>query len=127
MTLEGEDFVALQELLTHVPVAEPLMTYAASLLMATHPETSTTIPSVARFVSYGASPRGMQAMIRAARAYCLLDGRTAVSVDDIRRVAAPALRHRIIMNFEGEAEQVKADDLVAEILDQVPTPAKGAA
>jgi MoxR-like ATPase len=69
----------------------------------------------------------MQAIVRGARAYCLLAGRTAVSVDDLRNASKPALRHRIILNFEGEAEQVDVDTLIDEILQDVPTPAKGAA
>ena len=127
VVLGGEKFIELQELLTHVPVAEPLMRYAASLVLATHPNGQQADSSVDRFVAYGASPRGMQAMIRAARAYCLLDGRTAVSAEDIQRVARPALRHRLILNFEGEAEQVSADELVDNVLETVPTPARGAA
>lgn len=127
VVLSGEEFIELQELLTHVPVADPLMNYAASLVLATHPQDGKAATPVDRFVSYGASPRGMQAIIRGARAYCLLAGRTAVSVEDIHRVIKPALRHRLILNFEGEAEQVDVDELLGNILQTVPTPAKGAA
>ena len=69
----------------------------------------------------------MQALIRGGRAYCALAGRTAVSVEDIRKAARPALRHRIILNFEGEAEQISVDSIVNAILESVPTPAKDAA
>jgi MoxR-like ATPase len=69
----------------------------------------------------------MQALVRGARAYCLLAGRTAVAVEDIRRVALPSLRHRIILNFEGEAEQISVDSVLRGILENVPTPARGAA
>ena len=69
----------------------------------------------------------MQSLVRGARACCLLAGRTAVSIDDIRKVARPALRHRLILNFEGEAEQVRADDLIGEILEAGSTPGKEAA
>ncbi len=127
VVITGEEFIELQELLTHVPVADPLMRYAAAVVLATHPQPDRGTTPVDRFVSYGASPRGMQAMVRAARAYCLLSGRTAVSVEDIQRVALPALRHRLILNFEGEAEQVNGDDLIGGILETLPTPAKGAA
>jgi len=134
VVVSGEKFVELQELLTHIPVAEPLMHYTASLVLATHPQGgkahlqgSKAERPVDRFVAYGASPRGMQAIIRGARVYCLLAGRSAVSVDDIRQVAKPALRHRLILNFEGEAEQVNADELIDGIFESVPTPAKGAA
>ncbi|MHA3774366.1 AAA family ATPase [Verrucomicrobiota bacterium sgz303538] len=120
--VKSDELVALQELLTHVPVADPITEYAARLILATHPEPSHRTGKVARFVSYGASPRGMQALIRAARVFCLLDGRSAVSVDDIRRSVRPALRHRVILNFEGEAEAVDMDRLLGELLDEVPAP-----
>lgn len=123
-------FPAAEELLTHVPVAEPLLMYAARLVLASHPAGAgaggKTDGDVARFVAYGASPRGTQAIVRAARAYCLLEGRTAASVEDVRRAALPALRHRLILNFEGEGEQVNVDDLIGHILKTVPTPANGA-
>ena len=124
--ITGEQFIACQELLTHIPVADPLLEYAAALILATHPETKSH-EKVARFVSYGASPRGMQALIRGARVHCALSGRTAVSVDDIRRVALPALRHRLILNFEGEAGQISSDQLIDDILQKTPTPAREAA
>ena len=127
VVLSGEELVGLQELMTHVPVADPLLRYAASLVLATHPVPGQTASPVDRFVAYGASPRGMQALVRGARAYCLLAGRTAVSVEDIQRVAKPAMRHRLILNFEGEAEQVNADGLIDELVQSLPTPAKGAA
>ena len=127
VVVDAEDLMGYQELLTHIPVADPMMRYAADLILATHPDESNRENEVTRFVSYGASPRGMQAIIRGARAYCALAGRTAVSVDDIRKAARPALRHRIILNFEGEAEQVSVDTLVNDILTAVPTPAKDAA
>ena len=125
--MSGDEFFTFQQLLTHVPVADPLVNYAANLVLATHPEQQVAVPRVQRYVSYGASPRGMQGLIRGARAYCMLDKRTAVSLDDIRRVAKPVLRHRIILNFEGEAEQIDIDSLIDEIVTTVPTPAKGAA
>jgi MoxR-like ATPase len=125
VVLTGDELVADQELLTHVPVAEPLLHYAANLVLATHPGKAANRAD--RFVAYGASPRGMQAIIRGARAYCVLDGRSAVSLDDLKKAAIPALRHRIILNFEGEAEQVNVDELIGEILQSVATPARGAA
>ena len=124
--LSGEKMIEYQRLLTHVPVAEPLMGYAARLVLATHPNNGHAMEDVGRCVAYGASPRGMQALIRAARVYCLLEGRTAVSLDDIRKVAKPALRHRLILNFEGEAEQMDVDLLIDRILDGVTRPAEGA-
>lgn len=127
VVMEAAELTEYQELLTHIPVAEPIVRYAARLILATHPEQSGADSQVSRCVSYGASPRGMQAIIRGARAFCALASRTAVSVEDIRKAARPALRHRIILNFEGEAEQVSVDALVNDILTTVPTPAKDAA
>ena len=127
LSMSGEDLIRFQALLTEIPVADPLLEYAARLILATHPEGEHSNDKVSRYVSYGASPRGMQSLIRGARAVCLLDGRTAVSVDDLRRVAKPALRHRVILNFEGEAEQIDSDFLVDQIVKNTPTPAQNAA
>ncbi len=123
VVMTGEELVGFQQMLTHVPIADPLTEYAASLVLATHPGTDEALPQVARFVAYGASPRGLQALVRGARVHCVLDGRTAVSVADVHRVAKPALRHRILLNFEGEAESLDVDGLIADILAHVPTPA----
>jgi MoxR-like ATPase len=126
--LSGPALIEMQELLTHVPVADPITSYAAQLVLATHPETEPRAGAdsrggkATRFVSYGASPRGLQALVRAARVFCVLDNRTAVSVEDIRRAAPPALRHRVILNFEGEAEAVDVDRLVADIIKELPAP-----
>jgi MoxR-like ATPase len=125
--MDGEELVRMQRLLAHVPVADPITEYAASLILASHPDSAQATEQVRRFVSYGASPRGMQTLIRAARVHAVIDGRTAASIDDVRRVAAPALRHRMILNFEGEAENVNVDDLITQIVSAVPTPAREAA
>ena len=76
-----------------------------------------------RLVSYGSSPRGLQALIRTARVHTLVEGRTAVSVSDVQAVARPALRHRVLLNFEGEAESADVDSLLDTIIESVPTPA----
>ncbi|MDJ0520793.1 MAG: MoxR family ATPase [Planctomycetota bacterium] len=128
VSMQGEELIAFQDLLKHVPVADPLASYAAALVLASHPEEKDgPVADVKRFVSYGASPRGMQTLIRAARVHCVLDGRTAVSIADIQRVAKPALRHRILLNFEGEAEAVDVDGVIDQMLKGVPTPAGDAA
>ncbi len=123
VVISGDELVQMQELLTHVPIADPLTHYAASLVLATHPDGADALASVARFVSYGASPRGLQAVVRGARARCVLDGRTAVSIDDIRAVARPALRHRVVLNFEGQAESVNPDTIIDDVIKHTPTPA----
>ncbi len=121
------DLSRLQEALTHIPVADHVTGYAAHLVLATHPDNNSAIDEVKRYVSYGSSPRGMQALIRGARVHAALDGRVAVAVDDLKRVAAASLRHRIILNFEGEAESIDVDAMVAKLIDSVPTPAQVAA
>lgn len=125
--MSGSELIGFQKTLTHVPVADPVTSYAAQLILATHPETPGVHERIKRYVSYGSSPRGLQALIRGARVHAVLNGRTAVSVDDIKRVSKVALRHRIILNFEGEAESVDVDSLIDEISGKLPTPAKGAA
>ena len=122
VVLEGEKLIDFQELLTHVPVAEPLLLYAARLVLATHPHGDAAANGVARYLSYGASPRRHAGHGPRGAVYCLLDGRTAVSLEDIRRSACPALRHRLILNFEGEAEQVNVDELIRGVLQRIPTP-----
>jgi MoxR-like ATPase len=126
--LSGERLLEMQQLLTHVAVADPITEYAAHLILATHPEEKGDSASkVSRFVSYGASPRALQAIIRAARVFCLLESNTAVTVAHVQRAALPALRHRVVLNFEGEAEAIDIDRLLAELIAAVPTPRAQAA
>ena len=106
----------MRDLVRRVPLARQIQDYAVRVVLATHPENPEATPLSKQFMRYGASPRGLQAVILAAKIRALLEGRYAVSIDDIRHVAAPALRHRLILNFEGEAEGVKADTIIAEIL-----------
>lgn len=125
--MSGEKLLSLQQELASLPVADPVAHYASRLILATHPEHPDTIPEVKRYVSYGASPRGLQALIRGARVWAAVQGSTAVSTDDIRAIALVSLRHRIILNFEGEAGQVRIDDMITKLLDHVKTPAAQAA
>jgi len=122
--MTGEELLEIQRLLPQVPVADPVASYAAQLVLGTHPDGDGALEPVSRFVAYGASPRGLQALIRGARTYGALDGRTAAGVEDVQRFARPALRHRVILNFEGEAESVNVDHLLGEIIDRTPTPAE---
>jgi len=117
--LHSDQVVLLTGTVRDVPIAAHVEKYAARLLLATHPNTAQTTPMTKQFVKYGASPRGLQAMVLGGKVRALLDGRYNVSVDDIKQVAKPALRHRIILNFEGEAEEVKTDLIVQEILDKM--------
>lgn len=116
----ADELIEFQKIVSQIPVADHVTEYAAQLILATHPEGGEVIEDVTTYVSYGASPRGMQALIRGARIHCALDGRTAVSIDDIKRVALPALRHRVILNFQGEAESLDVDSLVADIIESIP-------
>jgi MoxR-like ATPase len=109
----------LRDLVRQVPVARPIQDYAVRLIEATHPK-RTAVPAVRRLVRYGSSPRGAQAVILAAKIRALSDGRFTPSFDDVRRVAAPALRHRVLLNFEGEAEGVSTDAVLGEILAALP-------
>ncbi|MEM9282830.1 MAG: AAA family ATPase, partial [Verrucomicrobiota bacterium] len=86
-------------------------------ILGSHPEENESHEEVQRYVSYGASPRGLQALIRGARLHCILDGRTVVAAEDIRRVALPSLRHRLILNFQGEAESLDLDELILKVID----------
>ena len=122
--LQSDQVVRLTGTVRDVPIAAHVEKYAARLLLATHPNAAQAPPMTKQFVKYGASPRGLQAMVLGGKVRALLDGRYNVSVDDIKQVAKPALRHRIILNFEGEAEEVKTDLIVQEILDQTTVEAK---
>ena len=125
--ISAEDLLRFQEVLTHVPIADHVNAFAAQLVLATHPENAFANDQVKRYVSYGSSPRGLQALIRGARVHAVLDGRTAVSTDDIREVAMSAMRHRVILNFEGEAENINVDALVKDIIDGLATSGQTAA
>ena len=125
--MSGPELIRLQQELAQLPVADPVAHYASRLVLGTHPEQPGVLPEVARYVAYGSSPRGLQSLIRGARVWAAVNGGTAVSTDDIRRVALCALRHRLILNFEGEAQQMKVDDLITRLLAQVQTPAQMAA
>ncbi len=114
--IQKQRVMEMRELVRKVPLARQIQDYAVRVVLATHPENPEATPLSKQFLRYGASPRGLQAIILAAKIRALLEGRYAVSIDDIRHVAAPALRHRLILNFEGEAEGVRADTIIAEIL-----------
>jgi len=116
---DGATIQAMQELARGVPIADHVTTYAARLLKATHPAEPDAPESVRRYVRYGASPRGMQAMILAAKIIALLDGRYNAAFDDIRQAALPALRHRLILNFEAQAEGITTDAVIETVLEEV--------
>ncbi|MEM9064319.1 MAG: AAA family ATPase [Planctomycetota bacterium] len=119
-----------QQLVRRVAIADHVQDYAVRMVMATRPGgaskgESFSTPLVDRYARVGASPRAAQALVLAGKCRALLDGRSAVSADDIRAIARPALRHRILMNFEGEAEGVTPDKLVDNIVETLPPPSAG--
>lgn len=118
--VSAEDILGMQKLVRTVPVARHVQDYAVRLLQATHPDGPDAPEKVRRFARVGASPRGAQAVLLAAKIRALFEGRFAASVDDVKASAAPALRHRMLLNFEGEAEGVKTDDCIREILEELP-------
>ncbi len=122
--LQRADIIEMQRLVRMVPVARHVQDYAVRLLQATHPDLIGATGKVQRFVRTGASPRGAQAMLLAAKIRALFAGRFAASIDDVRAGAVPALRHRLLLNFEGEAEGVRSDDVIEEILTQLPEAAR---
>ncbi len=117
----GSTILAMQALARGIPIAPHVTAYSARLLKATHPLEPNAPQMVRDFVRYGASPRGMQAMILAGKIAALMDGRYNVAYEDLRQVALPALRHRLILNFEAQAEGITSDAIIASLLDQVTT------
>ncbi len=117
--IDGPALEALMRVARAVPVASAVSTYAVRLLLATHPEHEDATPEVRRYARAGASPRGLQALITAGQVRALLEGRYNVAIDDIRTLAYPALRHRILLNFEGQAEGVTTDALIGHILQVI--------
>jgi MoxR-like ATPase len=115
--MTGPAVMAFRELVREVPIASHVREMASAIVMATHPQWEHAPEPTRRFVRYGASPRGAQALVLGAKVKALADGRYNVSVDDLKQLAAPALRHRVILNFEGEAEGIDVDALVEQIVD----------
>ena len=118
--LTREEIVSMQKLVREVPVARHVQDYVIRVVQATHPDGPDAPDVVKRFVRYGSSPRGAQAVLLASKIRALFDGRFAASVDDVRAVVHPALRHRVLLNFEGEAEGVKTDQVLDAILKALP-------
>jgi MoxR-like ATPase len=116
---DGEMIRAMQHLARGVPIAEHVTEAAARLVRATLPYDPDAPDVVRRYVSYGSSPRGLQALILAGKIIALLDGRYNVATDDLKTIALPALRHRLILNFEAQAENVTADAIVREVVETV--------
>jgi len=118
--LSREALLELMKLVREVPVASHVKDYAVRLVLASHPKTDTAAPIASQYLRFGSSPRGGQTLLLAGKVRALTDGRFNVSYDDIEAVAASALRHRLILNFEAEAEGITTDHIIAQILRDVP-------
>jgi MoxR-like ATPase len=118
--VSGADISRMQALARQTPVASHVTAYAVRLLRASHPEAQEAVPIVRKYVRYGASPRALQTMIIAGKIMALLDGRFNVAFKDIRAAALPALRHRLILNFDGEAEGIAPDSIISTLLEATP-------
>ena len=124
--VDGHTLSELQLLVKQVPVASHVKDYAVRLVLATHPNTETALDITNKFLRFGSSPRGAQSLLLGAKVRALTEGRFNVSFDDIVAVAFPALRHRLIVNFEAEAEGITTDDVLDKILSDVPRDSKAA-
>jgi len=116
MVMTGEDIITAREVIRQVPIADAVMDHALNIVVGTHPDRPQACQAVQKYVSNGASPRAAQAIIKTARARALLEGRYNVSFDDINYVAYPALRHRLITNFEAIADGMTPDKIIREII-----------
>ena len=122
--LERDALLDLMKLVREVPVASHVKDYAVRLILGTHPKTETAVPIASQYLRFGSSPRGGQTLLLAGKVRALAQGRFNVSFDDIQAVAPSALRHRLILNFEAEAEGVTTDHIIAQILRDVPKDAQ---
>jgi MoxR-like ATPase len=125
--LTHDKILAAQRFVREVPIASHVKDYAIRLVLSTHPQTAQASDQVKRYVRYGSSPRGVQGLVLAGKVRALFEGRFNVSFEDIRAVAIPCLRHRLILNFEGEAEGIESADLISDILQHLPEHAARAA
>jgi len=115
--MSGARVLGFRELIREVPIADHVRALASTIIMATHPQWEHAPEVARRFIRYGASPRGAQALVLGAKVRALTEGRFNVSVEDLHALAVPALRHRVILNFEGEAEGVDNDTLISQIVE----------
>jgi MoxR-like ATPase len=122
--MEGETLLRFQELVREVLVAPHVQDYAIRMALATHPRGPFAATATNQYIRWGSSPRGVQTLVLAAKVRALLDGRYNVSFEDLRRVYLPALRHRVLLNFEAQAEGVEPDEVLLKVLESVPEKAE---
>ncbi len=118
--MDGERIIALRDILGKVVVVDPMRDYAVRLVLATHPDSQFAPEDVKKYVRWGASPRAAQALIRAARVRALQQGRAHVAFEDIRHFSREVLQHRVLLNYDGQAENVAVSELVRQTVDFVP-------
>jgi MoxR-like ATPase len=118
--MDGEEILRWQKLVREVILAGHVQDYIVRLVLATHPGGALAAPITNQYVRWGSSPRGAQTLALAAKVRALLDGRYNVSYEDIRRVYVPSLRHRVLLNFEAQAEGIESDSVLLDILEKVP-------
>jgi MoxR-like ATPase len=123
--VSGADLVAFQRLVRRVPVADPVMRYALDLVRTTRPKGKQPLDVVKKWVAFGASVRAAQYLILGGKARALVNGRYHVSFDDIRALAHPVLRHRVLTNFHAESEGITTDSIIDQLLEAVPMPRSG--
>ncbi len=117
--LSPEQILSLQDLVLRVPVSDHVVQYAVALVRATRPGEKTASELIKKYLSWGAGPRASQFLILGAKARAILDGRLAADIEDVRALAAPVLRHRLLLNFQAEAERVNKNDLIEHLLTTV--------
>lgn len=117
--MTGAEILQWQRLIREVLVSAPVQDYAIRLVMATHPQGEFATQDTNRFIRCGASPRGAQTLVLASKVRALLEGRYNVSFEDVRKVYLPALRHRVLLNFEAQAENIPSDQVLASIVNEI--------
>ena len=123
--ITGPDLVAFQKLVRRVPAAEPVMRYALDIVRASRPKSPTAPETIRKWAAFGASVRAAQNLVLGAKARALTSGRYHVSFDDIKSLAHPVLRHRVLTNFRAESEGITSDVLIDDLLKSVPLPKSG--
>lgn len=120
--VDGDRILEMSQLVREVPIGADVRRWGVSVVAVTHPGADRAPPTVKQFVRYGSSPRGAQAMVLGAKIRAILDGRYNVSTADLKSVCHAALRHRLILNFEGHGENVEPDTIIDDVLNTVPEP-----
>lgn len=127
VVMKADDILGSQQLVRRVIMAPHVQDYAIRVTMGTHPKGPYALEVTNKYVRWGVSPRAAQAVTLAAKLHALLDGRFNASFSDVKKMALPAMRHRVLLNFEGEAEGISTDDVIREILEKTPTMIEAAA